>query len=389
MIVCAACGSSNRDNERFCGNCGAFLAWEGTPVARPVADPAPTPTPGPTPTATSAPVEPATGGVTATATDEPSRGEADAGARAGGASGTTVTAADTTTATAADAPPTADPVRTTEPARPGDPVAVQPGMATQPRRPRPVEEVRPAPVVGERICPKCGAGNEKTRRFCSNCGSPLAVQEVVEAKRTWWQRLIDRLRRRNREARQRRDRRAARRLLMIISVICVLTILAVVGPPLVRRGINEIRDQTGEHVPLRPTGAQASSEQPDAPAARIFDGATNRFWAPNGPAAEAWVEVNYADPVRILDIVVTPGVSTEQDKFLAVGRPQALAVVATRANGETVDTVLQLRDQPGPQSFEFEAPDVAKLRLVVRSVYGPPRSNPSVAIGEVEFFGRR
>jgi hypothetical protein len=141
-------------------------------------------------------------------------------------------------------------------------------------------------------------------------------------------------------------------------------------------------------VPLRPTGTAASSAGTGTPASRIIDGAINRYWAPTGKAAGAWVEVSYDKPVRVLDIVVTPGISKEQDKFLTVGRPSELDVVATRRDGKTVEKVLHLRDEPGGQTFKFQAPDSVRLRLTVRSTYGP-RSAPAVAIGEVEFFGRR
>ena len=123
-------------------------------------------------------------------------------------------------------------------------------------------------------------------------------------------------------------------------------------------------------------------------AANIADGATNRFWAPAGDGLDSWVQVRYADPVRVLDIVVTAGVSTEQELFLTVRRPAELAVTATRADGSTVESTLVLKDQPGEQHFSFEAADVVSLRLIVRSVYGPA-SRPGAAIGEVEFFGRR
>jgi hypothetical protein len=352
MIVCAECGTSNRDNERFCGECGAFLEWEGAVVER--ATPAPaTPTGQRTPTTDPGPASPSPG-------DAP--------------------AAEPSVHPSADRP-VVD--RTT------DPVAVQPGQA-QPRRPvRSVTEAGAEAVTGDRICPRCRAGNEELRRFCRACGAPL-VETVVAARAPWWRRLLDRLRRRGRDARSRRDRRAttnAKRLLKIVAVICVLVILAIVGPPLVSRAVSEVRDLTQPHVPLTPATVTASSAGNATPANRVADGAHNRYWAPTGPAVDSWVEVTFARPVRVLDILVTPGISIDQAKFLTVGRPDQLEVSATTSDGKVIGETLKLRDQPGAQTFKFEANGVVRLRIVVRSTYGP-QSEPSVAIAEVEFFGR-
>ncbi|MGW0436464.1 NADase-type glycan-binding domain-containing protein [Micromonospora sp. NPDC003197] len=351
MIVCAECGTSNRDDERFCGECGAFLEWDGAVAERTAPVPAPQ----------------------------------------------TKQQAETTTAPAPssspdDSPETkpSDPVeRPTVVERTTDPVAVQPGQV-QTRRPvRPVEEPRSAVAAGDRVCPRCQAGNEELRRFCRACGAPLVETEVA-ARLPWWRRLLNRLRQRSREARSRRDRRAtanAKRLLKIVAVICVLVILAIVGPPLVSRAISEVRDLTQPHVPLTPATVTASSAGNATPASRIADGAHNRYWAPTGPAVDSWVEVTFARPVRVLDILVTPGINVDQAKFLTVGRPDQLEVSATTSDGKVIGETLKLRDQPGAQTFKFEASGVVRLRIVVRSTYGP-QSEPSVAIAEVEFFGR-
>lgn len=353
MIVCAECGTSNRDNERFCGECGAFLEWEGAVVER------------------AAPVPASQTAQRAETTDpgpaSPSPGD--------------TPEAEPSVRTPVDRPSAVD--RTT------DPVAVQPGQA-QPRRPvRPVPEPGSKEVTGDRVCPRCQAGNEELRRFCRSCGAPLA-ETAVATRAPWWRRLLDRLRQRSREARSRRDRRAAtnaKRLLKIVAVICVLVILAIVGPPLVSRAISEVRDLAQPHVPLTPATVTASSAGNATPASRVADGAHNRYWAPTGPAVDSWVEVTFAHPVRVLDILVTPGISIDQAKFLTVGRPDQLEVSATTSDGKVVGETLKLRDQPGAQTFKFEASGVVRLRIVVRSTYGP-QSEPTVAIAEVEFFGR-
>ncbi|MEO5680831.1 MAG: zinc ribbon domain-containing protein, partial [Acidimicrobiales bacterium] len=54
MIICNKCNHKNGDNETFCAQCGAFLAWDGTrvveeqpppPDPEPIAEPAGAPDP--------------------------------------------------------------------------------------------------------------------------------------------------------------------------------------------------------------------------------------------------------------------------------------------------------------------------------------------------------
>lgn len=52
MRSCPACGTANREDDDFCGNCGAYLGWSTEPRRTPAArepDPAPAPAPAPEP----------------------------------------------------------------------------------------------------------------------------------------------------------------------------------------------------------------------------------------------------------------------------------------------------------------------------------------------------
>lgn len=343
MIICTACGTRNPDNTRFCGVCGAFLEWAGTPIepgppaeAAPPSPPPPSPPP-PSPPPTAQPV-------------------------------------------------TAQPV-TAQPVT-AQPAAVQPDRRQTRRAPTAVPEERASNTAdGDLTCPRCHTGNDRARRFCRICGAPLA-EAATTVRRSWWRRLWDRLTKRGRRPkRPDQSGAAARRLLRITLLICVLVILLIAGPLLAKAAIDKLRDRTQAHVPLVPASVSASSARAGAPASRIADGATNRYWAPTGAAAGSWVEARFASPVRVLDIIVTPGVGTEQSAFLKVGRPHEMEVIATSRTGEVTRTTIQLSDQAGPQRFGFEAVDVLRVRLVVRSVYGTS-TKPTVAVGEVEFFGR-
>lgn len=282
------------------------------------------------------------------------------------------------------APETAQTGSTTIDAR--QPMARQPARIVQRRPLRPVDEPRPQPVTGERACPNCGRGNPPMRRFCGSCGRSLEIV-AEEEQLPWWRRLLNRLT--SRRQRSRRPAGIARRILKITAVLGVLAVLVVVGSPLVSRGITAVRDRMQPSDPMRPVEVIASSSHgPETLPERISDGATNRYWAPRGPAVDAWVEASFAEPIRITDILIHSGISKEQEQFLTVGRPHELALIATTDDGDTVEETLVLQDRPGEQRFTFRASDVVRLRLIIRSTFGP-ESQPAAALAEVEFFGRR
>lgn len=265
------------------------------------------------------------------------------------------------------------------------PTARQPSRIVQRRPLRPVDEPTPQQVTGERPCPNCGRGNEPMRRFCSFCGHSMQVV-AEEEKLPWWRRLLNRLT--SRRPRSRRSNGVARRILKFTSALCALAVLLVAGPPLSSRAFYAVRDRLQPGDPVRPIEVIASSSHsPETLPERISDGASNRYWAPRGPAADAWVEAAFARPFRTTDILIHSGISKEQEQFLTVGRPHELALIATTDDGDTVEETLVLRDRPGEQRFTFRAKNVVRIRLVIRSTFGP-ESEPAVAIAEVEFFGR-
>jgi hypothetical protein len=124
QVVCRRCGFANVPGDQFCGSCGAFLEWEGEPVAEHV----PAPGPGVDP---AAPV---------------------------GTQG----------------PATAEPVRT-----PG-PVTAAPAPASAAAAPGvvdPPSAVGPDPGLVR--CPACGIANQVTRTFCQSCGATLVQAPKV------------------------------------------------------------------------------------------------------------------------------------------------------------------------------------------------------------------
>jgi hypothetical protein len=428
MIVCEVCGTANGDGERFCGQCGAFLEWAGADAGRPAAaqqsptpsvgaghgDPGPAGTSGraaavdpvtgpaadPVATWTADPVTPrATEPVTPRAADPVTPGATDPGAtRAAGP--VTVPTADPAASrvgevlsTAAPGPPVDTDAGPAQPSgQPAErmPAAVQPGQPVRRRPPvAPVEEPRPAPRPGERVCGRCGTGNDPSRRFCRSCGAPLAEAAVVRLP--WWRRLLGALAGRSAyaagERRSRRDFSVARRLVRLLALVVVLAVLVVFGRPLVSTAVNAVRDRMRDPVYFHPVDVTASSARRGAAAERIADGASNRYWAPAGKAEGAWVEAAFGEEVRIVEVMVTPGVSKKPEEFLAAGRPRDIELRASTADGGTKTVKAVLRDEPGPQTVTVKTTGVLRIRLTVRSTYGPG-ADPPVAVGELEFVGR-
>lgn len=272
------------------------------------------------------------------------------------------------------------------------PEVVQPGEERRvPLRREPDRD----PVPGETPCRKCGAGNAPGRRFCRACGTLLAPDGV--ARRSWWRRFLSwcraRLGGRRYEAGTRRRvpvQRSGRRGLLLTALLLLLVVVFVAlvpARPLLQSAATALRDRFSQHVPVTVVAQRASSSAPGTNAGRIADGAANRYWAPAGRPAGAWVEAAFAQPVRLLEIIVTPGVSTDQQQFLAQGRPHQLAVTVDGRSGRILSTTLTLQDKAGAQRFPVKASGAVRVRLTILSAYGIPPGHVC-AIGELEFFGR-
>jgi hypothetical protein len=178
------------------------------------------------------------------------------------------------------------------------------------------------------------------------------------------------------------------RPLLVIVVPLALVVILLPDQGLVARAVTAIRDRSSTHIPITPVAFRASSSAPGARPQHLTDGASNLYWAPAGNAVGAWVEVDFAQPVRLLDIIVTPGISTDQQQFLTEGRPQQLDVTVNGNTAHPVRAVLTLRDEPAGQRFTVKADNAQRVRLTIHSTYGLPPGY-LCAIAEVEFFGRR
>ena len=339
MIVCEACGTAANPQDRFCGTCGEYLNWEegNDPETEAVA-----PQPGPDQVGTAQPgPRPPTG-------------------------------------------PLAPPI-----AAVSQPAAPPPEASTPPdHSPAPQPEPTPAPVPEGPACPACGMANDPARHFCRSCGAALR-QAAPPAKQPWWRRWR---RRKEHEAGYRKKPRRKfhiRRFVLVSLIISAVLLLIVFLPalPVSHPWRENLRDRISDAKPVSPSTISASSEATSAEFA--FDGISNEYWAPDlaGDGVDEWVQADFAEPVRLVYLIVSPGVSRDQEAFLAQARPEEVELRMFTEDGSAVTERVTLADSAEPQTIELGVSDVTAVRLTVLGTYGhePGRA---VAIGELEYFIR-
>jgi hypothetical protein len=176
---------------------------------------------------------------------------------------------------------------------------------------------------------------------------------------------------------------------MIVLAIATVLALIGVGPghSSIAKAQTEIRDRISSKVPVTPKAWRASSSRAGNPPDRLGDRAANKFWAPTGAPAGAWVEADLPRPVRLLYLVITGGQSSDAIEFQKQGRPYQVVATLTSEGGRTTSTVLTLRDQAGPQRVTVKGDRVTRVRLTFRSAHGMAAGR-FMAVGELEFFVR-
>jgi len=98
------------------------------------------------------------------------------------------------------------------------------------------------------------------------------------------------------------------------------------------------------------------------------------------------VQGRFQEPVRLLDIGITPGESTHADTLSASALPHRIEALITMDDGHTATTYLTLDQGSGFQHHSFQFANVTEVRLTLRSAYGTSAAK-QVAISEIEFFG--
>ncbi|MGI5519175.1 NADase-type glycan-binding domain-containing protein [Streptomyces sp. CA-106131] len=265
------------------------------------------------------------------------------------------------------------------PVLPGRPVAERPQVRA------------PGPQQGDengRPCPWCATPNRPDRHFCSRCAMPMARDDRSPERHPWWRRLLDFRNRETPWAGERpRLRRTFDRIVTWVVAAVVLTLLVTAGAN-TPAAVQATRDHFAKRVPVAPDEVRASRSYPGHQPRLAFDKVNNTWWGPGvSQSGEGeWIEARFDEPARLLDLVITPGVSTHADQLSQSALPHRIEATITTKNGTTTTRELTLDQGAGGQRRAFRVGDVTKVRFTIESAYAASASK-QVAVAEIEFFG--
>ncbi|KQO96754.1 zinc ribbon domain-containing protein [Leifsonia sp. Leaf264] len=439
-LICPECGARNTPDDDFCGECGAYLAWDqatdgaagGTarelppdffddepPVAGPEraedeSEPEVPVVDGRTESPVEAPQEAkvslvpagppetaprtAPGGEDRPATREPASEPevppADAGtepavddAPAGVPPVEDARSEEPPDEDAARTPASPDPQRAeaaqpapVPPAEARQPAASQPAAA--PRKPqRPQVRAEDAPKPGDVVCPTCGAGNAPGRNYCRRCATQLTATQ---------NRSLDPSAQPKAGARPVAKRSRVRPAFVVVPIL-LLVLLGVgwLSRDWLASAAASVIDKVAASTPVRPVSVAASSSADGRGPELAFDGFSNTSWAPGpaGAGAGEFLEATFAKPFRLVYLQMIPGASSKPADFLADGRPDTMLLTMTLADGSTVEKTVTVADKPGNQQFDVGIDDVSAVRFTIGTGHGVTDAT-RVAVAEVEFRSR-
>jgi hypothetical protein len=267
----------------------------------------------------------------------------------------------------------------TKPAAADQPHAVAPARPVAQRRPRTAPQVA-EPARNGPTCKVCGTVNALGAKFCRQCGASLIDTEAPQPV-PWWRRLkLPRWRRFWGSGGSAWPRRA-----VILLVVAALVAGGFLLYPLAGNLWQGLLDKLSTAASISPNQTTGSAAVSGHPVTAAVDGVTNQYWG--APAVGDWAQFTFAQPFRLLGVVITPGASTDQTVFDQQARPTAVALDITTSSGTTTTLSITLADKPGPQTTNTGISNVTTIRLVIRAAT-PQGAGQPIALGEIEFFKR-
>ncbi|MGW3284525.1 NADase-type glycan-binding domain-containing protein [Streptomyces sp. NPDC001002] len=282
------------------------------------------------------------------------------------------------------------PVNDPEP-RPTAEPAVAPVLPGRPAPQRPQTVRAPGEELGAdggTPCPWCATRNRPERHYCARCAMPMAGEGPIPGRLPWWRRLLGF---RNRETPWAGDRPRLRRAFdqiltwLTAAVVLALLIWLAFSIP---KGVQATRDHFAKRAQVAPDSVSASRSYPGHKPALAFDKLNDTWWGPGVSASGRgeWIEAKFEEPTRLLDLLITPGVSARADQLSQSALPHRVEATITLANGKTTKRELTLDQGAGAQRRAFRVGEVTKVRFTIESAY-LISSTKQVAIAEIEFFG--
>ncbi|MFE7034057.1 zinc ribbon domain-containing protein [Streptomyces sp. NPDC057621] len=282
------------------------------------------------------------------------------------------------------------PVNDPEPRAPVTP-AVAPVLPGVPLAGRP--QVRtPGPESGPLDgppCPWCSTPNRPDRHFCARCAMPMEGGPRPPERQTWWRRLLNFGNGDIPWAGERpRLRRGFGRIMnWVVGAAVIGLIIALIAN--IGDGIDATRDHFAKRAPVGPDSFRASRSYPGHSQKLAFDGLSNTWWGPGvSQAGEGeWIEARFDTPTRLLDVVITSGVSAKQEHLQESALPKRIEAQITTADGKKSSRFITLDRVAGGQARKFRVGEVVAVRFILRSAYAAD-AKKQVSIAEIEFFGR-
>ncbi|CAM5339715.1 NADase-type glycan-binding domain-containing protein [Streptomyces purpurascens] len=280
-----------------------------------------------------------------------------------------------------DPEPQPDPHPSVTPVLPGRP---------EPQRPQAVR----APgqehgMDGGAPCPWCATRNRPERHFCARCAMPMAGDGPAGPVRLpWWRRLGPFGSQEAPWAGDRpRLRRTFDRVLSWLGIVIVLSLLIVLVIN-IPQGIQATRDHFAKRAEVSPDRYAASRYFPGHKPDLAFDKLNDTWWGPgvSESGKGQWVEARFDQPTRLLDLIITPGVSIRPDKLRESALPHRVEATITGADGKKTTRQITLDQGAGPQRRAFRVGAVTAVRFTIESAHGIS-AKKQVAIAEIEFFG--
>ncbi|QTI43869.1 hypothetical protein JYK04_01632 [Streptomyces nojiriensis] len=267
------------------------------------------------------------------------------------------------------------------PVLPGVPAAARPRV--QAPSAEPADEAGPP-------CPWCEVGNRPDRHFCRRCGMSLAERpSAPETRHPWWRRIRNVGNRPDPWAGERpRLRRGIGRGFTWIAYGLALTLVIYVAFN-VNTAWSAARDHFAKRAQVTPDSAEASRSFDGHPPKALFDKINNSWWGPgvSQSADGEWIEARFNEPTRLLDILITSGISAKASDLSEAALPHRMDAIVITADGKQTTRQITLDQVSGPQQRKFRAQNVVSVRFVIRSAFNAG-ADKQVSIAEIEFFTR-
>lgn len=183
----------------------------------------------------------------------------------------------------------------------------------------------------------------------------------------------------------RRERRRWIVRAVVVSAVVLVAVGGLIGGPPAARAV---QDHFAKRVAVRPTAWSASHSADGRGPELAFDHYSNTWWGTGyaGDSNGQHLQADFAQPVDLLAVLITPGTSKRPGQAADQARPQEVDLLVTDSAGRTRTTHKTLNDG-GVQRVDLRGRDTVSVRIVLRSAYGSGQDR-QVAVAEVEFFGR-